>query len=80
LECITVLNVRLSMFKLVVRNAASMRCDYCRGQLGPNVQLYWRMRFCSTKCMCAYQLRLSPETQRKIVTLDDAVQSWKIAS
>jgi hypothetical protein len=30
--------------------------------------------------MRAYQLRLSPETQWKIVTLDDAVQSWKIAS
>jgi hypothetical protein len=76
-----VLNIGLSKFKLVVRNdSASMRCDHCRGQLGPNVQLYWRMRFCSAKCVCAYQQRLSPETQQKIVTLDDAVQSWKIAS
>jgi len=73
-----VLNVNLSKFKLAVRNdSASMRCDYCRGQLGLNVQVYWRMPFCSTKCMCAYQQRLSSETQKKIIKLD---QSWKIAS
>ena len=75
------LNVGFSKLKLVARNdSASMRCDHCRGQLGRNIHLYWHMRFCSTKCIGAYQQRLLPETQQKIIKLDDPVQSLKIAS
>ncbi len=52
------------------RNSVSLRCDHCRGKLRFGGPCYWRMRFCSTACMSAYQQRLAPETQEKVVALD----------
>ena len=50
----------------------NLRCDHCRGRLGFDTQLYWRMRFCSSACMADYQLRLAEETKEKIRRLDVA--------
>jgi hypothetical protein len=50
--------------------ATILGCDYCRGELGLNVQRYWHMQFCSSACMAAYQQRLAPETKIKICRLD----------
>jgi hypothetical protein len=56
----------------------TLRCDHCREQLGPIVQRYWRMRFCSEACKAAYQGRLGESTRHKIGRLDrlecDALQ------
>jgi hypothetical protein len=52
------------------RTSPSLCCDHCRGRLGFRVHRYWRMRFCSSACMHAYQQRLSPQTQQKILQLD----------
>jgi len=43
-----------------------MRCDHCRGPLGPFVHRYWRMRFCSKACEAAYLARLNPQTRQKL--------------
>ena len=61
-------------------SSTSLRCDHCRGNLGFRVQHYWRMRFCSANCATAYQKRLSAGTQAKIVKLDVAHTSLKLAS
>jgi hypothetical protein len=47
-----------------------LRCDHCRGRLGFDTQLYWRMRFCSSACVADYQRRLAEETKEKIRRLD----------
>ena len=44
----------------------AIRCDHCRGSLGPNPQLYWRMKFCSAECVQAYRDRLDEDTKEKI--------------
>lgn len=54
-------------FKLPAQNnslgsAAALRCDHCRGELGPDIERYRHMQFCSSACMTAYQQRLAPET------------------
>jgi hypothetical protein len=46
------------------------KCDHCRGALGSNVHLYWRMRYCSFECALAYQSRLEVETTDKIHCLE----------
>jgi hypothetical protein len=43
-----------------------LRCDHCRGNLGVVVHRYWRMRFCSPACRCAYERRLNEDTKAKI--------------
>jgi hypothetical protein len=48
----------------------TMRCDHCRGELGRSVRRYWQMRFCSSACIEAYQLRLDEATKAKIERLD----------
>jgi hypothetical protein len=48
----------------------SLRCDYCREELGFSVHRYWHMQFCSPACMEAYQRRLAPETKVKISQLE----------
>jgi hypothetical protein len=48
----------------------TMKCDYCRGSLRPNFYRYWRMRFCSTDCVAAYQRRLDEGTVGKIRRLE----------
>jgi len=45
-------------------------CDHCRGKLGRRVHRYWRMQFCSSACVAAYQQRLSQHTKQKILHLD----------
>jgi hypothetical protein len=55
--------------------AMTIKCDYCRGSLGPNVRRYWRMRFCSAECVAAYQPRLDKGTAKKIYCLDTQVDS-----
>jgi hypothetical protein len=47
-----------------------LRCDHCRRQLSFEVHRYWRMEFCCSACMTAYQQRLAPETKVKIGQLD----------
>ena len=53
----------------------NLRCEHCRGRLGFDIQLYWRMQFCSSACMADYQLRLAEETKEKISRLDVEGQS-----
>jgi len=48
----------------------TLRCDHCRKELGLPVHRYWRMRFCSSACMTAYQQRLGEITKMKIRRLD----------
>jgi hypothetical protein len=48
----------------------TMRCDHCREELGLTARRYWRMRFCSEACKCAYQRRLDAATRDKIGRLD----------
>ena len=48
----------------------TMRCDHCRGELGPSVRRYWQMRFCSSACIEAYRRRLDEATRAKIECLD----------
>ena len=43
-----------------------MKCDHCRGPLGPFVYRYWRMRFCSKACEAAYLARFNPQTRQKL--------------
>jgi hypothetical protein len=49
---------------------STLRCDHCRRELDFGVHRYWRMQFCSSACMTAYQQRLAPETKVKICRLD----------
>jgi hypothetical protein len=51
-------------------SSAPSQCDTCRSKLGSCPHLYWRMRFCSLACMSAYQQRLSPQTNQKILMLE----------
>ena len=44
----------------------TIRCDHCRNALGSAALHYWRMRFCSSDCVRAYQLRLDGSTKVKI--------------
>jgi hypothetical protein len=44
----------------------TIRCDHCRGSLDLTLHRYWRMRFCSAKCVQAYQHRLHDLTMVKI--------------
>jgi hypothetical protein len=46
-----------------------IRCDHCRKPLGQPVYRYFRMRFCSTDCLMAYQARLDRLTRVKIARL-----------
>jgi hypothetical protein len=48
----------------------TLRCDHCRRELGFGVHRYWRMQFCPSACMTAYQQRLAPETKAKICRRD----------
>jgi hypothetical protein len=50
--------------------SAQLRCDHCRAKLQFVEHRYWNMRFCCGACMSAYQQRLSPKTQEKILALD----------
>jgi hypothetical protein len=50
----------------------SLKCDYCRSNLGLGVHRYWQMRFCSTVCVESYQRRLDEDTRVKIQHLDFA--------
>jgi len=45
------------------------RCDHCRKSFGLIVHRYFRMRFCSSECVRAYQERLEQLTRRKIQAL-----------
>jgi hypothetical protein len=54
--------------------ASNVRCDHCREELGLGIHFYWRMQFCSSACMTAYQQRLAPETKAKICRLDDEIR------
>lgn len=47
----------------------TIRCDHCRKTLGLIIHRYWRMRFCSAKCLDAYQRRLEEVTKAKIKRL-----------
>jgi len=47
-----------------------LRCDHCRGEIRVRVHRYWRMCFCSSACMTAYQGRLAEETKMKVRHLD----------
>lgn len=49
----------------------TLRCDHCRRTLGLMVHRYWRMRFCSTACIAAYQRRLHDDTKQKIADIRD---------
>src|SRR5437764_14711600 len=60
--------------------SAQVRCDHCRTKLRFVEHRYWNMRFCCAACMSAYQQRLSPETQEKILALDFCRPFWKAAS
>jgi hypothetical protein len=51
-------------------SAWTLRCDHCRGSLGPRIQPYWQMRFCSPGCVAAYQERLADGTRTKIRSLE----------
>jgi hypothetical protein len=57
----------------------TLHCDHCRQTLGPNVQRYWRMRFCSAACKCAYQQRLQDDTRCKIGRLDTITRPTQMA-
>ena len=46
------------------------RCDQCRNSLGLLTHRYWRMQFCSAKCVTAYKRRLDEKTIAKIRWLD----------
>ena len=48
----------------------TIKCDHCRGSVGPNVYRYWRMQYCSAGCLQAYQRRLDTETVGKIGRLE----------
>jgi len=48
----------------------TLKCDHCRQDLGPGIQRYWQMRFCSPACVAAYRHRLDDETKLKIQQLD----------
>jgi hypothetical protein len=47
----------------------TIRCDHCRGTLGPSTRRYCAMRFCSPACVEAYQHRLDEQTKVKIAHL-----------
>src|ERR1700685_1291033 len=47
----------------------TIRCDHCRGTLGPSTRRYCAMRFCSPACVEAYQHRLDEQTKEKIAHL-----------
>jgi hypothetical protein len=49
---------------------STLRCDHCRREIRVRVHRYWRMCFCSSACMTAYQQRLAEETKMKIRRLD----------
>jgi len=46
--------------------AAVVRCDHCREEIGLGAHRYWRMQFCCSACLTAYQERLSPDAKVKI--------------
>jgi hypothetical protein len=48
----------------------STPCDHCRKPLELVVHRYFRMRFCSSGCLKAYQQRLDKLTRVKIERLD----------
>src|SRR4029077_13801926 len=47
-----------------------MRCDHCRKSFGLILHRYFRMRFCSSDCLKAYQRRLDELTTMKIQHID----------
>ena len=47
-----------------------IRCDHCRKPFGLVLHRYFRMRFCSSDCLKAYQQRLDKLTRVKIERLD----------
>ena len=47
-----------------------IRCDHCRKPFGLIRHHYFRMRFCSSDCLKAYQQRLDKLTRTKIERLD----------
>jgi hypothetical protein len=47
----------------------AIRCDHCRKSLGLIIHRYWRMRFCSAKCLSAYQHRLDEAIKAKMKRL-----------
>jgi hypothetical protein len=47
-----------------------IRCDHCRKPFGLILHRYFRMRFCSSDCLKAYQQRLDKLTRVKIERLD----------
>ena len=51
-------------------SVSTLRCDHCRREIRVRVHRYWRMCFCSSACMTAYQQRLADETTMKIRRLD----------
>jgi hypothetical protein len=61
-------------------SSTSLCCDNCRAKLKFCTHHYWRMRFCSTACMTAYQQRLSAQTRQKIYEIDGPGPAWKAAS
>jgi hypothetical protein len=52
------------------REGQPIRCDHCRKPFGLIVHRYFRMRFCSSDCLKAYQQRLDKLTRVKIERLD----------
>jgi hypothetical protein len=58
----------------------TLKCDHCRGNLGPRIHRYWQMRFCSQACVAAYQHRLGEDTRMKIKRLDFATPERPIIS
>jgi hypothetical protein len=83
-ERVTNLRFGFPTFRLIAGSksfsSSPRHCDYCRAALGSRVHDYWRMRFCSEKCMAAYQSRLSADTREKILQLDVNRDSLKMAS
>jgi hypothetical protein len=57
----------------------TLRCDHCREAFGIRVHCYWRMHFCSSMCMTAYQQRLAPETKVKISELEASQENLAAA-
>jgi hypothetical protein len=54
----------------------TIRCDHCRGSLGLTLHRYWRMRFCSARCVQAYQQRFHDLTMVKIKIISCDVGSF----
>jgi hypothetical protein len=54
----------------VLVSVSTLRCDHCRREIRVRVHRYWRMCFCSSVCMTAYEQRLAEETKMKIRRLD----------